>query len=675
MRDGKIFEEANAILHTLLVESEAKQPRDTHPLLRFSGIFRALLENVPLTQDAYPGAFGLESLPPEARRDWQARIAAAREKEVAFTDEIPECRDFQELGFGLCSDGGRGHTTIDFAQILRGGLKAICDRVKTDSVFDRAARETLLAVKAFAAKFDCRVPWEPAADLDEALASIWLVQECIILSEHVSWSYSWGRMDRYLLPFAEGVPQAELTRKFAAFFRFLDRVPFKDDAAALNLGGPDGFNRVTRAILDAAVEVRLPGPLLTVRVGENLSDRDFDLLMRRELLLCGQPTFYGEDACRAALLRRGMPQEEIGRWVANSCMGLAIPGREWQSMWGAVIPMPSVMELALNGGAFFRAPSPVPPDVSPVPPEAYADFEAFYAQCLRYADFLFRVCVRLVRANTESALKHFQNVFVSLFYDDCIVRQREVRDGGARYTTMIVETMGLADLADALVSVKKLVFEERKYTLVQIASALERDFADAADLLRDIRRLPKYGQNDPEADGMMRRLAADIGRIAGQFRGNGFFCAPSLHTLHAHIAYGSCYGSSADGRRSGAPFAKNAGTRPEVAAAHTSLVLSCSAWDQSRFSGGQPLDLWIDPAEWASEEGRARYRTLIRTYFARGGLQLQVNGADPEVLKDAMDHPEKYPDLSVRIGGFSMRFTAMSREQQLDFIRRFSAGM
>ena len=108
---------------------------------------------------------------------------------------------------------------------------------------------------------------------------------------------------------------------------------------------------------------------------------------------------------------------------------------------------------------------------------------------------------------------------------------------------------------------------------------------------------------------------------------------------------------------------------------HTSLVLSVSSWDQSRFSGGQPLDLWIDAKDWHDKENVRRYATLFRTYFRRGGLQLQINGADPADLRAAMDHPERYGHLIVRIGGFSMRFVDMQRDAQEDFIRRFASGM
>ena len=188
-------------------------------------------------------------------------------------------------------------------------------------------------------------------------------------------------------------------------------------------------------------------------------------------------------------------------------------------------------------------------------------------------------------------------------------------------------------------------------------------------------KLPKFGENHCFAETILQELTNDVADIAEKFNRDGFFCAPSLHTLNNHIHYGMRLEATADGRRAYEPLAKNAGTNPAVQTAHTSLILAASGWDQARFSGGQPLDLWIDSNNWHDIEQVKRYIALFRTYFKRGGLQLQVNGANPTELKKAMEEPEKYGQLLVRIGGFSMRFTALPRKAQEDFLNRFSNGM
>ena len=670
-----MFEKAPELLHTLKMESLENRSPDGDPMRLGTMVFCTILRELPTGESAefpYPGIFGLEFTTGDVRAEWERRIAAEQDKDCPLSAPPPEFQPLAEAGCRV-DDGGRGHTTIDFGDVLQNGLKSIYERVSARRTpFEECACEALLAVKAFAAKFGCRVPWEPARTLDEALQSIWLVYECIIFSELVPWSYSWGRMDRYLLPYIDDVDDATLTETFARFFRFLAAVNFNDDASALNVGGPDGFNRLSRAIISAVAQNRTTAPLLTVRVHDKMPDEDWELFLRPELLACGQPTMYGETACRAALRHRGYPEDVIDRWAVNSCMGLVIPGEEWQDMWGAVVPQTLALELVLNNGRFFRDTAPFETGVAPVELTTY---HVLYQQLLKYIQFLFRSSVDAEDKRRADFMEHFQNVFVSLFYKDCIERQKEVRDGGVRIRTMIVETMGLVNLADSLFTIRKLVFEERKYTLGEIAAALKTDFADAPELLSDISRLPKFGENAGGAEAIMKQLANDIAVIAEQFNTDAFICAPSLHTLHSHIGHGGGQLATADGRRAGAPLAKNAGTNPDVHAPHTSLVLSVSCWDQSRFSGGQPLDLWIDAKDWHDKENVRRYAALFRTYFSRGGLQLQINGADPAELRAAMEHPERYGHLIVRIGGFSMRFVDLQRDAQEDFIRRFASGM
>ena len=452
-------------------------------------------------------------------------------------------------------DGGRGHTTIDFNEVLQKGLKHLYTLVSTQTTtFGKCACQTLIAVKEFAEKFGCQVPWEPARNLDEALQSIWLIYECIIISEGVPYSYSRGNMDQYLLPFAENISEEVLTEKFAVFFRFLNEVKFNDDASALNIGGTQGFNKVSRAIIEAFVRNKMPGPMLTVHVPRKFPLEDWGRILRPELISCGQPTLYGEESCRAALSSRGVPKEKLPFWAANSCMGLV-------------------------------------------------------------------------------------------------------------------------NLADSLFTIKKLVFEEKKYTLAELKQALKNDFADTPELLADILRLPKFGENRGEVEKILQQLTDDVAEIAEEFCDEEFFCTPSLHTLHKHIDCGLQLGATADGRHAGEPLVKNAGTSPMVKTVHTSLILAASCWDQSRFSGGQPLDLWIPADVWNDPENIHRYAALFSTCFERGGLQLQINGVDTAELKAALEYPEKYDHLIVRIGGFSMRFIELDRRAQEDFIRRFSNGM
>ena len=670
-----MFEDAPALLLTLQIETIRKYSGLKNPMQLGTDIFCTILRELPcgVTEEfSYPGIFGLEFTTPEVRANWQKRIAAAGSQQPSFSSIPAAFRPFAESGCNV-DEGGRGHAFIDFGEVLQKGLKSIYAQVADgNSPFEENARKTLLAVKEFAEKSGCKFPWEPAHDLDEAFQSIWLTYECIIFSELVPYSYSWGRMDQYLLPFAAEADEEELTEKFVHFFRFLEQVNFTDDASALNVGGPEGFNRVSRAIIEAVARNKSTTPMLAVRIPDHLPPEEWKRFLRPELISCGQPTLYGESSCRKALRFRGIPEEDISRWAVHSCMGLAICAEEWQDMWGAVLPLTLALEMVLNGGQFFNGKAALPPGTVPAEITSYP---LLYQQLQKAIAFLFDAAVKAEKTRCAEFASNFQNVFVSLFYKDCIPRKKEIRCGGVRFHSMIVETMGIVNLADSLFTIQKLVFEQKKYTLRELTDALKNNFSDASDLLNDIANLPKFGQNSGEPEAIMQQLTADVAAIAEQFSGDGFFCIPSLHTLHQHITYGYRLNATADGRLAQEPLAKNAGVRPEIHTDHTSLILAVSSWEQARFSGGQPLDLWIAVHELQKQENLERYAVLLQTYLARGGLQLQLNGVDPEDLRAAREHPEKYGHLIVRIGGFSMRFVELGSNAQNDFIRRFSSGM
>ncbi|MFA5203258.1 MAG: pyruvate formate lyase family protein [Lentisphaeria bacterium] len=659
-------------------------------------LFAETLKRIPVGRSGRTtlfGEMGLAFVAGAERAAWEQRLRAAEDAAAAApTSSAPDA--FQEMDrcFGfLCSDGGGAHTTVDYGTVVAHGLKGVVARIDRELPGAAPAKRDLLAgmqtalraLAEFARRYDpaSRVPWEPAATFAEGLQTLWLVTVGIAVSEQAPWSISLGRVDQYLFDRyradrAAGVPETVLAAQLADFFRMLDNPEFADAAVALNLGGRDAagrsqFNELSRLVVTVAAELRLPAPLLAVHVDDTLAPEDFDRLCVPELLTVGQPTFYGEDACRRALACRGVPAAELPEWAANSCMGLMMPGREWADMWGSVIILPVALELALNGGHPFNGELPLP--LATVPPAAYRDFAELFDTVCAYADEL--TGVYIAETERRRALR-LPNPFVSALLDDCMERGLDRLHGGVRYRTLTVETFGLVNCADALLAVKRLVFDTAEFSLAALTAAAKNDYADAAALLQRVKNQPKYGNADAEADGMLAALAA---RVANSIIGRStpeVACAPSLHTLTGNVDRGARTAASLDGRRRGEPLAKNAGTRPGIAAAgHTSLLLSASAFNQAEFFGGQPVDLSLDPALFATPEGRRRFQALVRTYFQRGGLQLQVNGLSPERLRQAMREPERHHDLIVRIGGFSMRFTSLSREVQQDMVARFETGV
>lgn len=693
--------------------------RNAAPPLREGMVIAHVFERLPIgipRGAGLAGEFGRDYCTPAQLARWlpESEAASAPPQPPA----APSAMQLMSDRFHCrASDGGVAHTTVDYGRVVEEGLWAIVAQVEAAregaseerrayldgmaaalrGVIRWAERYAELA-EGLAAEADepsdrarllqvarhCRrVPGLPARSFAEAVQGIWLVHLAVGLSEGSGSSLSLGRLDQYLLglftrDLDRGVPREDVEAALAELFRGLNDF-FGDPACAVNLGGADErgedqFNPLSRMIVETVGRLRLPAPILAARVHRDLPQEAFDLYTDAGLFEIGQPTFYGEEACVQALLRRGVPPSDVHGWAANSCMGLMMPGQEWSNMWGSVVNLLLPLELALNRGRPFIHELPLDLRTSPV--ACHADFESVFGAVCRYTEEL----VGLFISDTEQATgrrgRERPNPFVSALLADCIERGRDRLLGGCRYQTVIVEAFGLVNVADALVAIRELVFERRSHTLDDLVRAARADYEGHQDVLHAVRRAPKFGNGDRVADAMTSRLADCFAAFVTRHSRDGLHYLPSFHTLNAHIAAGAATAASLDGRRAGEPLAKNIGTAPgRATSGHTALMRSAASIDQAAFNGGQALDIRVDPALVRDSEGRRKFQALLRTYFDMGGLQVQVNGLSADVLCRAVAEPAAYRDLIVRIAGYSAVFVALPARVQEDMVARFEAGM
>jgi pyruvate-formate lyase len=687
--------------------------------LRLGGAFAYALEHLPIGIPAdgeLAGDFGWDYCSESERARWTPPEPPADQRPPA--PHTPSPNELLAERFNCFpSDGGGAHTTVDCERVVTQGLAGIVaqieERLQTCPESDRAMLQgmeaALRGVTRWAERYaelaerlaaetrepadrerllriarNCRqVPGLPARTFAEAVQGLWLVHLAVGLSEWTGSSLSLGRLDQYLLPlFTEdlrrGVPRQELKDALAALFRALNNF-FGDAACAVNLGGADAagrtqFNPLSRMIVEVAARLRLPAPVLAARIDAEFPEDAFDLLTDPALFQIGQPTFYGEEACIAALLRRGVPAGEVHTWCANSCMGLMMPGREWSNMWGTVVNVLLPLELALNNGRPFRHELPIA--LASQPPDTYADFETLFTTVCSALDDLVDY---LLAATAQATLRRGEeapNPFVSALLGGCVERARDRLLGGCDYQTVIVEAFGLVNASDALVAIRDLVFERGTHTLRELTEAARGDFIESPEILHALRRAPKFGNADPVADGMARRLADRFAASVSRHSSGNLYYLPSFHTLNAHVGAGHRTAASLDGRRAGDPLAKNVGTSPgKATSGHTALMRSAATIDQSAFSGGQALDIRVDPALLSTPEGRRKFQALLRGYFDLGGLQVQVNALSAEALREARTDPQAHRDLLVRIAGYSAPYLSLPDEVQIEMIERFEVGV
>lgn len=658
------------------------------PATRFAKKFRLELEALDLeikTDDEIIGWFKFEN---------------ERSDDVVFDDEKTDghTRNVMDMpeSFGSKTNVDKGHTLVDYGFILNNGLaayeKRIDEEVKKypDNEYLAAMKSTMQSIKEFLSRMvsvidekivRCdsdnkklyvmrdmlkKVPYYPAGTFREAVQSVWIIHFLLPLAENAWYSISLGKFDEYMYPFyvnslKNGMTVTDAKKIMRNLYRLLNA--YADGACMLNIGGVT-YNELAELIIECQKEFSMPAPILGARVDRNTPDRIWNILIDEKLFSMGQPTFYGEETCKKALREKGVSERGAEEFSNNSCMGISVPAEEFNSMWGCVFTVPAALETALNKGKILKQGCKIHiPDIDV--PENIDDLLTNFEKCVKY---LMDICVKSYEAKAELSEKTDPDCFVSILTKGCIEKRCD-RISGAKYHNVTVECMGMVNVADGICAIDKLVFRDKKYTLDEINQAVKSDFIEYKEIKDDLQSCMKYGENSG-ADEYAVKTAEIMQRIIRSYNHDNLYFLPSLHTLDHNVMYGKTWGAGYDGRNAGEPFAKNAGPSNEVRKSDpTSMVLSAIKLPQYKFFGGQPIDVNFQTD--AVRNHKEQISALIKVYLENGGLQFQVNSLSSKLLREAIDAPDMYPNLVVRIGGFSIYFNSLSLDSKKEFAERF----
>lgn len=673
------------------------------PYMRQAMLFRYMLQDMPLTvkdTDYIAGWYGYQDGegPKVSEKKWFPYVHLMDERQTQ-TRETLAANLKTEINFTSA------HTCIDYGLIVEKGLEHYLTLVNAglqkepDNDCLRAMQISLYAAFAYAERFAavarekadhtqdpvqkarfenmyaalCRVPRFGARNFLEAVQSVWIMHSLVPMAE-MSWaSISLGRMDQYLLPFyqkhiAEGGNAEDAKAILKNLFVLLDT--YGDGACAMNIGGMDAdnnhmINGLSRLLIEVEKEMLLRAPIIAVRVTPDMPEDVLDALIDFDLFKIGQPTFYGELPCRQAVAGRGVKESDAVGFSVNSCMGLVAAGREFADMWGIKFNAHLPLELAVNKGRPLNGDTNF--EFSTAPKEI-TNFEQLLAQYGCYVSELMAACADIYEAVACEQEVNTPDPFLSALTDGCIQNRRD-RATGATYNTVTVETLGLINTCDALAAIKELVFEQKKYTLEALIAAAKNNYTGYDAILFDLIKCKKYGMNDAGVNVICKRVCEMVAAACKKVCHNNRWFLPSLHTLDCNVGYGQGLYATLDGRKAGQPVNKNANpsnllTKVEA----TSHILSATAFDQTEFSGGQPVDLYFEKAWFETKEAKNKIKNLILTYLELGGLQLQVNSIDIALLQKAHKQPKEYPHVIVRKGGYSVRFNEMGEKERADFI-------
>ena len=545
----------------------------------------------------------------------------------------------------------------------------------------------------------CRhVPARAPRDLQEALQHYWFCHLAVI-TELNGWdSFCPGHLDQHLLPFyRKGLADGTLTEASArelleCFFVKFNNHPAPPkvgvtaaesgtytDFANINLGGllsdgADGSNEVTHLLLDIIEEMHLLQPSSNVQLSRETPDR----LLARALKVIrngyGFPSLFNADVVVAEQLRQGKTLVDARAGGCSGCVEVGAFGKEAYILTG-YFNLPKVLELALHDGIDPRTGVRLGPATGIA--ASLLTFDDLFATFERQLAHLIDVKIEGNLLVGQLFATEMPAPFLSVLIDDCISRGRDYNAGGARYNNTFIQAVGIGTITDALSAITRHVYRDRAMTLAELVTVLDADFVGHEALrARLVNRMPKYGNDDDEADTVMRRVfEAAFRNIDGRPDARGGVHRLEMLPTTSHVYFGSVCGATPDGRRAGTPLSE--GISPVQGADRkgpTAVFASAAKMDHVR-TGGTLLNMKLSPSLLADESGIAKVASLVRSYFRAGGHHVQFNVVTVDTLRKAQADPEAYRGLIVRVAGYSDYFCDLSTVLQDEIIARTEHGL
>ena len=434
--------------------------------------------------------------------------------------------------------------------------------------------------------------------------------------------------------------------------------------------GNDITNDVTYMLLDAAMETQTPQHTLSLRVHEGTPKE----LMRKALALVrtgiGMPAFLSEKSYMNFIMKYGLTKEEANKFVCAGCLDIEIPGRSVTTTIGMFIT-PLIAEMAIFGGKFHDGGEQIGPETGVL--SSYDNFDDFYEAFKKQLDCMMRYVGEEHMPIQWTQREYYPDVFQSVYAEDGVKVGKDIQKRVFKFdNSSLLNMVGIMNTVNSLVAIKKLVFDEKKFTGETLMKALQANWEGYEDIRKECEAAPKYGNNDAYADEIAVRVYKDYADIAGTIPNiNGNPMMPSGISITAHAPAGGYCGASADGRRAGEAFADGS-TSPVQATDHegpTSVFQSAMKLNQDDFSA-MLMNMKFHKSALKTDEDLDKLGAMLRTYLTNGGKQVQFNVVDAKVLEEAKKDKEKYKDLVVRVAGYSAYFTVLTNQVQDEIIHR-----
>jgi len=593
---------------------------------------------------------------------------------------------------------------LDYPKLLGlgiGGLRAqITEKQKTDkgNIFYQAALECLdlFVTCACHLQEDIREKMADAgkerkAELETMLTSLEKIKNDPPVTFHQALQLLWlfallagvinyGRLDDYLGPYLSAdlrekrITEDEAYEYIRSLWTMIENRRTTVNGRII-VGGrgrknPEEADIFLHLAMRVCKNCRYVEPQFTLRFDKDTSDEIWDEAL--DALGAGAtfPTLYNDDVnIPAVQFGMRLDQKAAEQYVPFGCTEFVIQGQSTGTP-NVCINLLKLFTVFLNEGMDPMDGKRKDGGNTIKPLSGYTSFDEFYGEYKKFLDYYLDLAVSAQLYSYKVMNDHVSFLFTSILMDDCIERGKALLDGGVRYLGGTCETYGNINTSDALYAVKHLVFDTHKYTLQQMADAALSDFAGHEDIRKACWECDKYGNDLDTTDSM----AVDLYNFVAQgvrdrgIAGNMQYFLIVISNNQLNTDWGLRTAASLDGRRSGTYM--NPANNPQGGAnthGPTAMLNSLAKFD-AKYHAGSVQNIKFTPAMF--NENRAKIKALFQTYFARGGCHLMVTVVDKGILEDAVRHPELYPDLIVRVSGFSAVFVDLSPEIQKEVMSR-----
>ena len=673
---------------------------------------------------------------------WQNNNLRAR-GEALLPEEV---RVFMETGvFGMEGklNAGDAHLAVNYERILKDGLrgyekrakeyKATLDLTNPDNVdkycFYNAVLIVLEAVRNFANRYSVlakdlaekemnqerkielleisricsKVPYEPAETFQEAVQSVWFIQ-LILQIESNGHSLSYGRFDQYMYPYYDRdikngtIKESEALELLTCLWiKTLTINKVRSQAHTLSSAGSPMYQNVTIAgqttdkkdavndlsflVLKSVAQTRLTQPNLTVRYHKNINKHFLDECIEVMRLGFGMPALNNDEIIIPSFMDWQVKEEDAYNYSAIGCVETAVPGKWGYRCTGmSYINFPRMLLCTMNNGVDLTSNKRFTKGYG-----YFTEMES-YEELLKAWDKTVREITRysviVENAIDKASERDVPDILCSALTDDCIARGKTIKEGGAVYDFISGLQVGIANMADCLAAIKKLVYEEKKITRQELWNAILDDFSSPENKKIQemlIREAPKYGNDDDYVDQLIVEAYDSYIDEIEKYPNTRYNRGPiggiryaGTSSISANVGQGMSTMATPDGRNAFEPLAE--GCSP----AHnsdkngpTAVFKSVSKLRTNKITGGVLLNQKMTPQMLSTEENRQKLELLIQTFFNRlHGYHVQYNIVSKETLIDAQKHPEKHKDLIVRVAGYSAFFNVLSKKTQDDIIGR-----